>query len=328
MGTIPLIAKPWNFNHSSIPDLSQKVAVVTGANTGLGESTAKYLALNGATTIMCCRTESKCLEAANKIKKIQPNVKVHPYALDLASLKSVRDFATKIKQDFPNLDILVLNAGVMIPPYELTEENLELQFGVNHVAHFYLTQLLLPSISEHDGRIVVVSSNAHFMSYPEGIRLDLDSLNDPAKYVPMQAYGQSKLANVLFTQELAERLKDKDIYVNTLNPGGVSTELQRHALDKGRSYFGDSPVKFGEYLVSLIFWTPDDACLTQLYAATSPEIKEKNIRGRYFAPIAQLCDTTDHAKNKTLQKQLWEKTEELLKEFEKGRKLWVPPSQR
>jgi len=182
--------------------------VVTGANVGLGKSTAKILALNGAEVILACRSKSKCDEAVAEIKQINKNARVEPMVLDLGSLASVKSFANEFVKKHDKLDSLILNAGIMHTPYTLTSDGIESQFGVNHVAHFYLTQLLTP-VLEHSqpSTIVSVSSNGHFATYSEGVHLTLNAINNASNYDPFRAYGQSKLANVLFAQELSERFQ-------------------------------------------------------------------------------------------------------------------------
>lgn len=162
---------------------------MTGANVGLGLSSAKILASKGAKTIMGCRTKSKCQDAITAYSKEEGSnpaaVKnMIPMTLDLSSLASVKSFVTSYKAAYPGqqLDILMLNAGVMIPPHTLTTDGIELQFGVNHVAHQYLTVSLLDSLSTRDARVVVVSSNAHFNSYDYGVALNLDTINNKETY--------------------------------------------------------------------------------------------------------------------------------------------------
>lgn len=156
--------------------------------------------------------------------------------------------------------------------------------------------------------ISVVSSLAHTMSYPDGVRLNLSEMNDPAKYDSFLAYGQSKLANVLFTQELAERLQseNKKVLVNAVHPGAVLTDLMRHHPEWGQWIV--------ENVLSFLFYQSDDAALTQLYVSVSPEHVKKKTTGKYFVPIAVESQTSDQAKDKTLQKGLWEFSEKVLQE--------------
>jgi NAD(P)-dependent dehydrogenase (short-subunit alcohol dehydrogenase family) len=301
----------FRFDVTDIPNIDDKVAIVTGANAGLGFETAKLLAVKGATTILACRSKKRCDAAASEIRQaVYPSdskkaqQKVLALVCDLSSLVSVRDFATRFSQMQVKLDILVLNAGIMHPPFSLSNENIELQFAVNHVAHQFLTLQLIPTMPTM-GRVVVVSSNAHFQTYAPGVHLDLANLNDAAQYDPIKAYGQSKLANILFTQELALRHaagSEKQLVVNCLNPGGVLTELFRHWIDP----------KLAATVLKYVLWMPETAALNSLYLATSSEVVEKGFSGKYFVPIAQECETSDHATNATLRREVWALTEKLI----------------
>lgn len=190
---------------------------------GLGKSSALHMARKDATVIMACRSDKKCQAAAKDIKQSYAKAKVVPMVVDLSSLKSVKAFAKAFLAKYDRLDSLMLNAGIMHPPFTLTEDGLESQFHVNHLAHFYLTKLLLPLIkSSAPATIVSVSSNGHFGTYGEGVRLSLEALNDESKYNPIMGYGQSKLCNVLFAQELHRLLREEgvdNVFVNSLNPG-------------------------------------------------------------------------------------------------------------
>ena len=169
------------------------------------------------------------------MREISSNQSVECRQLDLSSLASVRQFATGILDGHMSVDILINNAGVMRCPYWKTEDGFEMQFGVNHLGHFLLTNLLLDRIKESPGaRIVNVSSKA-YLRVPEG--LDFDDLNSENKeYNPAKAYGHSKLANIYFTRSLADRLKDTDVIVNCLHPGVIWTELGRH-MEKSMNVF-------------------------------------------------------------------------------------------
>jgi NAD(P)-dependent dehydrogenase (short-subunit alcohol dehydrogenase family) len=203
---------------SGIPDLAGRVAIVTGANSGIGLATAQALAGYGARVVLAVRDQAKGDRAA---AVIGGGAEVRP--LDLARLASVREFA----RDWSGpVDLLVNNAGVMIPPLTRTADGFELQFGVNHLGHFALTSLLLPSLTE-SARVVTVSSGVHHAG-----RIDFDDLNwERRKYRAWRAYGQSKLANLLFTAELQRRLIDagSDVEANAAHPGYAATNLQSHS---------------------------------------------------------------------------------------------------
>lgn len=311
-GMVPILtpSNTWNYRFQDIPDLSGKVAIVTGANVGLGFYTAKYLAFNNANTILACRSMEKCNAAVKRITNIVPKSSVTAMKCDLSSLKSVRLFINAFMSRYSQLDILVLNAGVMHTPYTLSADGLELQFAVNHLAHHFLATRLLPNLQASSfATVVSVSSSAHFRPYGANVDLTEESVNNFFTYDRIKAYGQSKLYNVLFAQEFANQVSKQSIYVNVIHPGGVLTNLFRHWEEA----LGENVVIFlKETIFQYLLWSPEVASLTQLYAATSPEILKKNIRGKYLVPIAQISDVSDHAKNNTLQKELWHFSEELI----------------
>jgi len=314
---------PWLFSEDQIPDLQGSTIVVTGANSGLGFWSARHLAANKATVVLTCRNAKRCAEAVQRIQDSvgsEHKLRLYPMQLDLASFTSIKAFVKDFKANFDRVDSLILNAGVMVPPFTRTAEGFEQQIGVNHFGHFLLTTLLLPHLSNRThlsstapATIVAVSSAAHFDSYPEGIR-DLAGMNDESSYDRAKAYGQSKLANVLFTQELAERVKDQNILVNAVHPGGVDTELGRHILEKISAVFGEKAGAWAEknVLRMLPVWHPRDASLTQLYAAVSPQLKAHRVTGKYFHPIARLTKPDIHCQNMTLQKMLWDMSEQVI----------------
>mmetsp|Transcript_11134 Transcript_11134/g.12754 ORF Transcript_11134/g.12754 Transcript_11134/m.12754 type:complete len:375 (+) Transcript_11134:169-1293(+) len=313
--------EPWGFTHEELGKLNLKgeVIVVTGANVGLGYWTAHNIAgKTGATVVLACRSKAKCDKAAKDIKKTYANAKVDAMTLDLGSFTSIRKFAKEFNNKYSMLDSLILNAGIMVPPFRLTEDGLESQIGVNHFGHFLLTDLLIPKLEkaakEHGvATVVPVTSAAHYDSYPIGIKPTIKEMNDESTYDRRFAYGQSKLANVLFAQELAERYKSKNILVNSVHPGGVDTELARHIVDDMDRLFGiDSISKFVKSILERLMWTPEDASLTQIYAAVSDGIRKKKVTGKYFHPIARETVPDPHTRNKKMQKHLWKITEEFI----------------
>ena len=205
--------------------LDGKTVIITGANTGIGKETAIDLARRGARVIIACRSAEKGEEAVVEVRAKSDNDKVVFRRLDLASLESVRRFASKVLEEEPTIDILINNAGVMACPYSKTEDGFEMQFGVNHLGHFLLTNLLLDRLKESPAaRIVNVSSMGHKLAK----RINFDDLNSEKSYSSFVAYSQSKLANILFTRSLAKRLVGTSVIANCLHPGGVRTELVRH----------------------------------------------------------------------------------------------------
>jgi len=261
---------------ADIPDLTGRVAVVTGANRGLGFETAKALAGHGATVIAACRDEARCAAAAELLRASVVSAKLEPMILDLADLDSVRMFAEEVRRRHDTLDILVNNAGIMAPPHRMTTtQEFELQFGVNHLGHFALTGQLLPSMRRVPGsRVVTVSSFAH-----ESGAIDFDDLQREHSYTPYGAYGQSKLANVLFMLELERRLRRAGVETISAgaHPGFVSTNLQAAGPFLGAS-------RLSSWLVLGSVRTFGQSAKTgaepQLYAATAPGVQG----AQYFGP--------------------------------------------
>ena len=290
-----------------IGDQSGRTAVVTGANSGIGFQTARELAAHGATVVLACRDEAKGRDAAERITAAVPGAGVDVVRLDLASLASVRDAAERIRSGYPRLDLLINNAGLMMPPFGRTEDGFELQVGTNHLGHFALTGLLLDRLLAAPGsRIVTVSSFAHRQG-----RIDLDDLSfDRRRYRPSAGYGQSKLANIMFTYELQRRLAEagaKTIAL-TLQPGAVPTELQRHADGATRV--------IGDFLMRTL-GQPDAAAgaLSTLRAATDPAAKG----GEYYAPGGFLtwkgypvvARSSSRSHDTGIQRRLWTESERL-----------------
>ena len=216
------------WTESDIPDQTGQVAVVTGANSGIGFETARALAGKGATVVLACRNLTKGQEAIEKINAAHSGARVRLMALDLSSLQSIRDFTHLFKEKYDRLDLLINNAGVMVPPYSKTQEGFELQLGTNHLGHFALTGLLVDIMMRSgNGRVVNVSSMAHKTG-----RIDFADLQwDTRQYKPWQAYGDSKIANLYFTSELQRRLQEKGaaVKVTAAHPGWTATDLQRNS---------------------------------------------------------------------------------------------------
>eukprot|EP01090_Pellita_catalonica_P022981 TRINITY_DN9152_c0_g1_i1.p1 TRINITY_DN9152_c0_g1~~TRINITY_DN9152_c0_g1_i1.p1 ORF type:complete len:237 (-),score=59.40 TRINITY_DN9152_c0_g1_i1:234-944(-) len=194
----------------------------------------------------------------------------------------------------------------MAPPFGKTVDGIEQQFGVNHLGHFYFTTSLLDVIKASEpARIVNLSSAAHKWTYGVGIRFD--KLNDETGYDNWQAYGQSKLCNVLFTKELQRKLKDTKVRVNAVHPGYVNTELQRNMSGLLQA--------IGTIPNTLFAKSPENGALTQLYVATHPDIEDKDYRGRYFVPTAQLSTASKFGQDPKLAKKLWTVSEKLVAEI-------------
>ncbi|XP_029984735.1 retinol dehydrogenase 14b [Sphaeramia orbicularis] len=250
-----------------------KTVIVTGANSGIGKALAGELLKLQARVIMACRDQGSAEQAAQDIKKQagpeQGEVVIKH--LDLASLRSVRKFCEEINAEESKIDILVNNAGIFRCPYTKTEDGFEMQLGVNHLGHFLLTHLLLDLLKRSTpSRIVVVSSKL----YKSG-HINFDDLNSEVNYNKSFCYSQSKLANLLFTLELARQLEGTGVTVNALTPGIVRTRLGRHVQIPllAKPLF---------YLASLVFFrSPLEGAQTPLYLACSPEVE--GVSGKCFA---------------------------------------------
>ncbi|KDO51985.1 hypothetical protein CISIN_1g020927mg [Citrus sinensis] len=287
-------------------DGSGLTAIVTGASSGIGTETARVLALRGVHVVMAVRNMAACREVKKAIVKEIPNAKVQAMELDLSSLASVRKFASEFKSSGLPLNILINNAGIMATPFMLSKDNIELQFATNHIGHFLLTNLLLETMgktareSSKEGRIVNVSSRRHQFSYPEGIRFD--RINDQSGYNRFSAYGQSKLANVLHTSELARRLKEDgvDITANSVHPGAITTNLFRNI-----SFFSGLVGLLGKYVIKNV----EQGAATTCYVALHPHVK--GLTGSYFAD-SNVAQASSQAVNTELAQKLWDFSSDLI----------------
>ena len=297
----------WTFDH--IPNQQGRVALITGANAGIGLQTALMLAKKGAEVILACRDLTKVEKAVNIILQEIPEAKVSFVKLDVSDLNSVAECAEKIKAQYSHLDLLINNAGVMIPPFSRTAQGFELQFGTNHLGHFALTGLLLPLITNTpDSRIVSVSSIAAKMNY-----MDFKDLNfEHKRYKKWVAYGQSKLANQMFIFELARRLERSGSQTKAVvaHPGVSTTNLFKHSGFLIRKVF-----------MSLLSHSPQEAALSILRAACDPQVENGSYWGpsRFFGCIGapQAATRTAKAKNRQLTEKLWEMSEKLIGKNEK-----------
>ena len=279
-------------------DLSGKTALVTGANSGLGLETMRVLAMRGATVIGTGRTLEK---ARNACESVSGNT--IPVALELTDFDSVRACAEAVQALNTPIDILVLNAGIMALP-ELEQVNgLEKQFVTNHLGHFLLTNLLLDRvIAAPEGRVVVVSSSA--LKWADETAIEWDNLSGERDYNANRAYGQSKLANALFSLELSRRLADTNATSNSMNPGAVLTNLQRHAPAWA--------VKLGEWVGPAFMKTPAEGASTICYMAAHPLLD--GVSGHYFIncnPVSLGGNSEDLA----MAARLWDVSSDLTSEY-------------
>ncbi|MGI9030211.1 MAG: oxidoreductase [Ilumatobacteraceae bacterium] len=264
---------PWTID--DIPNLVGRTAVITGANGGLGLETARALAAAGATVVMAARSPAKTDAAVSSITAETPSARLDVVPLDLASLDSVRQAATTILERHPAIDMLVNNAGLMGVPESATDDGFELQFGVNHLGHFLLTNHLLPAVAAARGRVVTVTSTAHHI----GRRVDLANPHLHGRYGPWKAYGRSKLANFHFGIGLHQRLVTTGSPAASLlaHPGLSNTDLQTHSVD---ATGGGSSQRFFAVLAQRTGMSPSRGALPQLRAATDPSARS----GRFYAP--------------------------------------------
>ena len=250
-------------------DQTGRVAIVTGANSGIGFETARVVAEKGATVVMACRSLDKAMPKADEIRTAHPAANVEVMHLDLSDLDSVRQFAQAFRAKHSRLDLLINNAGIMVPPYGKTAQGFETQLGVNHLGHFALTGSLLDLLMRTPGsRVVTVSSIAHYFG-----KIDFSDLNFEKGYKAQAAYGQSKLANLLFTYELQRRLAraGNDTIAVAAHPGWTETNLQKHA-------------KSVRFLNRFFAQEPRMGALPTLYAATETGVKG----AEYYGPSGLL----------------------------------------
>lgn len=271
----------------------KKTALVTGANSGMGKATVAALADQGYQVIMLCRSRERGEAALRELQEVESR-DLSLMLCNLASLENIRQFTEEFKEKYDELDVLVNNAGVISLNRRETEDGLEEQFGVNHIGHFLLTLRLLDRMKQ-GGRIVVVASGAHKIG-----RIHFNDYNLKYGFNVVTAYSQSKLANILFARELAERLRDRGITVNCCHPGAVATSM---GIDRNTG--------FGKTLVGLLkpyFITPEMGASTAIYLATSPDVAK--ITGKYFYRC-WMSKTSKAAKSKKDAKRLFELSEKL-----------------
>jgi len=265
-------------NKWTVDDISQqdeKIVIVTGANSGLGYNTTRALALKGAKVIMACRNLEKGEKARQLI--VNEGVAVEPevWQLDLASLESVKQFASKYAAEHKKLDLLFNNAGLMAIPYNKTEDGFEMQFGVNHLGHFALTARLWPIMSKTEGsRVIQVASLAHYFG-----KVRFEDIHWEKAYKKWGAYGMSKLANLLFVHELARRVTEtgSGVTVAAAHPGWAETELQAKSARMEGKELG---AKAMGLINKVLAQSGEMGALPSLYAATTDGVEQ----GSYFGP--------------------------------------------
>lgn len=276
--------------------VTEKNILVTGSSRGIGFYTAMGLAEKGAHMIIVSHDEQHCKTAVKKITEKFGENSARYYVADLSSQTEIRDLAEKVKQDYDHLDVLINNAGAWFSKYKESDDGIEKTFALNHLSYFLLTGLLLDMIRKSTpARIINVSSDAHL-----GInRIHFEDIGFQNGYRPFQTYAQSKLANIMFTYELSNRLKDLDITVNALHPGAVASKLYRN---------------FGILEPLINFWikltgkTLEEGAETSIYLASSEDISD--VTGKYFADEAQKR-SSEASYNMESWHRLWRLSEEM-----------------
>ena len=262
--------------------LTDKICVVTGANAGIGKVTARELAAQGATVIMVARSRQRGEAALADVKTSRGSSKVHLLLAALSSMAEVRQLATDIKANFNRLDVLVNNAGAFFKNRQLSPDGFEMTFALNHLSYFLLTNLLLDRLkASAPSRIVNVSSGAHF-----GSQIKFDDLQFEQKYRGFAAYSQSKLANIMFTYELARRLEGSKVTANVLHPGTVATQFGA----------GEGVMSWVYKLLRPFMLTPEQGAETQVYLASAPQVE--GVTGQYFTkkkPVRSAAASYDTA---------------------------------
>jgi NAD(P)-dependent dehydrogenase (short-subunit alcohol dehydrogenase family) len=285
-----------------VPGQHGRLAVVTGANTGLGLETAQGLAARGASVVLAVRDIEKGKRAAARIAGTTPGANVMIQRLDLTSLDSIRAAARELRAKHPRIDLLINNAGVMFTPKQTTSDGFELQFGTNHLGHFAFTGLLLEQMLPVPGsRVVTVSSSAHRIR----ARINFDDLQGERSYSRVAAYSQSKLANLMFTYELQRRLSGADTTIAVAaHPGLAATELARN-----------SPPIAVFFYVRVMSQKAAMGALPVLRAATDPGV----LGGQYYGPrglfgargYPELAHSSRRSRDTAVQRRLWAVSEEL-----------------
>ncbi|NGP87598.1 SDR family oxidoreductase [Fodinibius halophilus] len=278
-------------------DLTNKLCVVTGANSGIGKETARAFAKQQAYVIMVCRNEKRAKEAKHEIIAKTNHTGVEIMLADLALQHDVRELANKITQKYEKVDLLVNNAGLIPDDREETIDGIEKTLAVNHLAPFLLTNLLGDHLKKAtEARVVNVSSEVHRLGAKS---FDLDNLQLRNDYSPMKAYGISKLCNIMFTHELSKRWADSTVTTNSLHPGVVRTQLAEEA-----SWF----MKLFYFIGKPFMRSPKSGAKTSIYLSTSDEVADTS--GKYFRNRKEI-PPADIAYDDALTNELWERSAEL-----------------
>jgi NAD(P)-dependent dehydrogenase (short-subunit alcohol dehydrogenase family) len=293
------------WTEAEVPDQSGRTAVITGGNSGIGFEAARMLAGRGARLILGCRDQGRAHDAVTRIRAAAPGADVRVVPLDLASLESVRVAAGQIRSACEGIDLLINNAGVMMPPYGRTADGFELQFGINHLGHFALTGLLIDRLAALPGaRVVTVSSNGH-----AGGQINFDDLQSERRYRRVAGYGQSKLANLMFTYELQRRLDSagSPAIAVAAQPGLTRTDLAR--------YLSRVMTAFYVLVERPLAQRAAIGALGALRAATDPAVHG----GEYYGPVRwrgergypERISSSERSHDEGAQRRLWQESERL-----------------
>ena len=277
--------------------MKNKNVLITGATAGIGLETAKSLAKKGANIYLVARTIDKAKSAVEEIKKYSGNDNIDFFIADLSSQQEVRRLAEEVKNRLKKLDVLINNAGATFQHFRLSEDNIEMSFATNHLSYFLLTNLLLDLLKNSaPARIVIVASHSHYRG-----TLDFDDLNMIRNFNGLKAYERSKLCNVLFTLELAERLKGSGVTINALHPGRVKTDIG--IKNSGLIY------KIGwTFFKIFASISIEKGAETSIYLADSEDVK--NISGKYFFDKKPKWHSR-YSQTPGLKEKLWEESEKL-----------------
>ena len=293
---------------SKITSQKKKIFLITGANSGLGYETSKFLLEKGATIIMCCRDLIKGEKAKQELSKYNYTGEIELVELDLSDLINVKNASNKIKNKFNHIDVIINNAGIMAPPFTLSKQGLEIQFAVNHLAHMSLTLELLPLLKHaRDARVVTVTSGVQYLG-----DIYWDDLQGKLKYDRWSSYAQSKLANVMFGLELNLKLEMSNSKVISLlaHPGLARTNLQPKSVEANQSWQEKTAYK----LMDPIFQSAKMGALPQIAAATLPGVRGGQQYGpRFnFRGAPKVCRNAPKALNHLSRKRLWDVSKDLI----------------
>jgi len=279
--------------------MARKTVIITGANSGLGRATALELARRNARIILACRSMTSATQAAKYVTSNTGNTEMVPKVLDLSSMNSIRQFSEQILAEENQIDVLVNNAGVFQCPYSQTTDGFEMQMGVNHLGHFLLTSLLIERLKQSaPSRIVVVSSALSTRG-----SINFEDMHSEIGYNKMKAYADSKLANLMFTQKLSERLEGSGVTVLAMHPGMVATNLGRHVVSRPTAYF------LSPLVVALGLRDAHEGCQAIVYCCVADELRDQS--GAYVSKYSKVTDYPDNAKDEQAIQKLWDLSEKM-----------------